>query len=903
MEISTSREENRVPDQAFGSERTDISEQAKYNLLAQDKGVIKLLTKEPTHDAHRIDYELAKRDCEQPQSNHIDVQSTSIETVQFENSWDQINLLTKAEWETKYDAKPGELENQGLKSVLGQMSNRKTLETRNSDANTVNETASFTPDAKETTSNNFEVHCGIPTVIKNDPGLQNGREALQNLPDAKDGESIHASLHVQYPLSLEQKTSTEEVQVMQHHSSKILIDSRAKSKKMKASGGEGSVAEKTAEFLVLKDSENQVEQELPGVSLEQRFAEQRRNFSNVHPVFETAQEPRVAMKPNSSKVENATLEQSLKTEVSASKSAQKQFQVECSELGTEEPKNSVLKDTLKIEIEATKNPRPVQQHSEEARKFCADLLSLPETTKHLKTRRNEKTKIITSSAVEERFEAKCTELGMVQKEKAVIEKSMDGTRIGPKIMKQELDELQSRHVDLQSLFETAQNDSSKKMRDKDIEIESLNKEKAAAEQLLEAKILTLKEAKKEFEKKNAALKATREEKAAVEQALEAKIHALKAVEKNFQVKCTELSEAQQEKAALSESMQRLRIETGVQKSTLTTAKQELDELRGRHLDLQSLLETLQSDSSKRLRDKDVELQSLSKEKAAAQQSLEAKNLALAVIEKKLQAKCYDFDVIEKELKALNEGMNSLSESEVRRFDYSFLTESNQWIQSKASRRILEMDLRTQVNRLEMLEVSAREKDERYAKRVRDLNDSVGNLRTKLFELRQGRLEDRSERVSKSRYIELENRYDEQKKIWEANQVHILKEIEEYRHNLQQANDQIQQKEIQISQMQIRLQAAENLQTAAPDDQVIEPRPSFYSRPSQHAIPHGGLKKTLRGANVQLQLQRLATNHINASNSPPHDIHNPPRGKINKPSAYKKHARGSTLPSDASLEIS
>ncbi|GAW04650.1 hypothetical protein LENED_006455 [Lentinula edodes] len=807
MEISTSREENRVPDQAFGSERTDISEQAKYNLLAQDKGVIKLLTKEPTHDAHRIDYELAKRDCEQPQSNHIDVQSTSIETVQFENSWDQINLLTKAEWETKYDAKPGELENQGLKSVLGQMSNRKTLETRNSDANTVNETASFTPDAKETTSNNFEVHCGIPTVIKNDPGLQNGREALQNLPDAKDGESIHASLHVQYPLSLEQKTSTEEVQVMQHHSSKILIDSRAKSKKMKASGGEGSVAEKTAEFLVLKDSENQVEQELPGVSLEQRFAEQRRNFSNVHPVFETAQEPRVAMKPNSSKVENATLEQSLKTEVPASKSAQKQFQVECSELGTEEPKNSVLKDTLKIEIEATKNPRPVQQHSEEARKFCADLLSLPET-------------------------AKCTELGMVQKEKAVIEKSMDGTRIGPKIMKQELDELQSQHVDLQSLFETAQNDSSKKMRDKDIEIESLNKEKAAAEQLLEAKILTLKEAKKEFEKKNAALKATREEeKAAVEQALEAKIHALKAVEKNFQVKCTELSEAQQEKAALSESMQRLRIETGVQKSTLTTAKQELDELRGRHLDLQSLLETLQSDSSKRLRDKDVELQSLSKEKAAAQQSLEAKNLALAVIEKKLQAKCYDFDVIEKELKALNEGMNSLSESE-------------------ASRRILEMDLRTQ-----------------------------------------------------SRYIELENRYDEQKKIWEANQVHILKEIEEYRHNLQQANDQIQQKEIQISQMQIRLQAAENLQTAAPDDQVIEPRPSFYSRPSQHAIPHGGLKKTLRGANVQLQLQRLATNHINASNSPPHDIHNPPRGKINKPSAYKKHARGSTLPSDASLEIS
>ncbi|KAH7872424.1 uncharacterized protein C8R40DRAFT_1173526 [Lentinula edodes] len=919
MEISTSREENRVPDQAFGSERTDISEQAKYNLLAQDRGVIKLLTKEPTHDSHRIDYELAKRDCEQPQSNHIDVQSTSIETVQAENSCDQINLLTKAEWETKYDAKPGELENQGVKSILGQMSNQKTLKTRNSDANTVNETASFTPDAKETTSNNFEVHCGIPTVIKNDPGLQTGREALQNLPDAKDGESIHASLHVQYPPSLEQNISTEEVQVMQHYSSKILIDSGAKSAKMKASGGEGFVAEKTAEFLVLKDSENQVErlcaqQELPGVSLEQRFAEQRRNLSNVHPVFETAQEPRVAMKPNSSKVENATLEHSLKTEVSASKSAQKQFQVECSELGAEEPENIVLKDTLKIEIEATKNLRPVQQHSEEARKICADLLSLPETTKHLKIRRNEKTaeqqtpetKSITSSAVEERFEAKCTELGTVQKEKAVIEKSMDGTRIGLKIMKQELDELQSRHADLQSLFETAQNDSSKKMRDKDIEIESLNKKKAAADQLLEAKILTLKEAKKEFEKKNAALKATREEeKAAVEQALEAKIHALKAVEKTFQVKCTELSEAQQEKAALSESMQRLRIETGVQKSTLTTTKQELDELRGRHLDLQSLLETLQSDSSKRLRisrpDKDVELQSLSKEKAAAQQSLEAKILALAVIEKKHQAKCHDFDVIEKELKALNEGMNSLSESEVRRFDYSFLMESNQWIQSKASRRILEMDLRAQVNRLEMLEVSAREKDERYAKRVRDLNDSVGNLRTKLFELRQGRLEDRLERVSKSRYIELENRYDEQKKIREANQVNILKEIKEYRHNLQQANDQ--QKEIQISQMQIRLQAAENLQTAAPDDQVIEPRPSFYSRPSQRAIPHGGLKKTLRGANVQLQLQRLVTNHRNASNSPPHDIHNPPRGKINKPSAYKKHARGSTLPSDASLEIS
>ncbi|GAW04652.1 hypothetical protein LENED_006457 [Lentinula edodes] len=118
------------------------------------------------------------------------------------------------------------------------------------------------------------------------------------------------------------------------------------------------------------------------------------------------------------------------------------------------------------------------------------------------------------------------------------------------------------------------------------------------------------------------------------------------------------------------------------------------------------------------------------------------------------------------------------------------------------------------------EVSAREKDERYAKRVRDLNDSVGNLRTKLFELRQGRLEDRSERVSK------------------------------------------------ISQLQIRLQTAENLKTAAPDDQVIEPRP-FYSRPSQHAIPHGGLKKSLRGANVQLQLQRLATNHRNASNSPSH----------------------------------
>ncbi|KAJ3897603.1 hypothetical protein F5879DRAFT_927711, partial [Lentinula edodes] len=836
MEISTSREENRVPDQAFGSERTDISEQAKYNLLAQDRGVIKLLTKEPTHDSHRIDYELAKRDCEQPQSNHIDVQSTSIETVQAENSCDQINLLTKAEWETKYDAKPGELENQGVKSILGQMSNQKTLKTRNSDANTVNETASFTPDAKETTSNNFEVHCGIPTVIKNDPGLQTGREALQNLPDAKDGESIHASLHVQYPPSLEQNISTEEVQVMQHYSSKILINSGAKSAKMKASGGEGFVAEKTAEFLVLKDSENQVE------TLTLRTQ---------------------AMKPNSSKVENATLEHSLKTEVSASKSAQKQFQVECSELGAEEPENIVLKDTLKIEIEATKNLRPVQQHSEEARKICADLLSLPETTKHLKIRRNEKTaeqqtpetKSITSSAVEERFEAKCTELGTVQKEKAVIEKSMDGTRIGLKIMKQELDELQSRHADLQSLFETAQNDSSKKMRDKDIEIESLNKKKAAADQLLEAKILTLKEAKKEFEKKNAALKATREEeKAVVEQALEAKIHALKAVEKNFQVKCTELSEAQQEKAALSESMQRLRIETGVQKSTLTTTKQELDELRGRHLDLQSLLETLQSDSSKRLRDKDVELQSLSKEKAAAQQSLEAKILALAVIEKKHQAKCHDFDVIEKELKALNEGMNSLSESEVRRFDYSFLMESNQWIQSKASRRILEMDLRTQVNRLEMLEVSAHEKDERYAKRVRDLN---------------GRLEDRSERVSKSRYIELENHYDEQKKIREANQVNILKEIEEYRHNLQQANDQIQQKEIQISQMQIRLQAAENLQTAAPDDQVIEPRPSFYSRPSQCAIPHGGLKKTLRGANVQLQLQRLATNHRNASNSPPH----------------------------------
>ncbi|GAW05658.1 hypothetical protein LENED_007530 [Lentinula edodes] len=371
------------------------------------------------------------------------------------------------------------------------MSNRNKLETRNSDTNTVNETASLTPDAKETILNNFEVHSEIPTVIKYDPGLQTGREALQNLLDAKDAESVHAPLHVQYPPSLEQKTSSEEVQ----------------SAKMKASGGKGSVAEKTAEFLVLKDSEHQVENKyLPND--EENF-QTFNQFSRPHKNLAWTQ----VMKPNSSKAENAALEQSLKTEVSASKSAQKRFQ-----------------------------------------------------TKRMKTRRDEKTaeqqtpetKIITSSPVEERFEAKCTELGMVQKEKAVIEKSMDGTRIGLNIMKQELDELQSRHADLQSLFGTARNDSSKKMRDKDIEIESLSKEKAAAEQLLEAKILALEEAEKEFEKKNAESKATREEeKAAVEQALEAKNHALKAVEKKFEVKCTELSELQQENAALSESIQRV----------------------------------------------------------------------------------------------------------------------------------------------------------------------------------------------------------------------------------------------------------------------------------------------------------------------------------------------------------
>ncbi|KAJ3871587.1 hypothetical protein F5051DRAFT_446035 [Lentinula edodes] len=1029
METTTSREENVAPEQTFGNEHLDDSE-TRFD-LAQNKQSLKNLAKEPKHDC-----DPGITPLESPRDKlDLAPQKAGLDMVQ-DGELSSGRPFAEVMCETKYGAENGGQENKDLIPVNSNLNN-----TQNADLSTVIETTFFTLSAgetlgSETVPNDLEAHFEVPVVFQCDAGSHTGPEASQSVPDAINGGLFNES-SVQYPVNMAQNTSSKEV----------------RGDKVKASSEDVAVAEQLFALLVLTDPEKQNEEKSnlkePMKSLHTQQDVQEvplhiKGFDEVPKEKQPIQGPAKNESSEnllSSNEEKATQEQLLETKRLTSTSAENRLEDKDTELQMMREEKAVVEQSLETNILALK-------------------------------------------AIEERYEAKCTQLVAVEQEMSISRETMEKLRIQTEnhrttlnTTKQELDEIRSRHSDLELLFRTAQNDSSNKLRVMNRELERLREEKATAQQLLEAKVFEfeakchnaivveeelealnkimnhrrieeedqkfalrsakeqLEEAKSkclnlqsllqtahdansedlqvnhspsyhsllldDFQNKLAEIRTIREEKAAVEQSFEAKTLALRAVEQKLKAKCSELGAVEQEKSALKVSMEKSQIETENQKTTLNTTKQELDELRSRHSDLQLLFGTRQNDNSKKLRDfkvkdielqmlseakavaeqllevkiisldavdkkleakchdlrvveqelatsngtiddsskklrvKDIELQRLSEAKAAAEQLLEAKIISSDAVEKELEAKCRDLRMVEQELATSNGTINNLqTEIEVHQVTLSNTKRELDELQSKhlelrsvletrtklaqaslgflnkydlkvdaiqsslsesedlfkVCRKSLETHVRDQVTQIEMLEASAREKDARYTKRVRDLNDSIEGLRTKLTELRQDRLEDKTKRVLKSRYIELEDSYEEHRKICEASQMRFSKEIEDYQSNLQRAHAQIQEQQSQISRMENRFQTASNanksnMQAATPDDQGIEAGGSYYSQSSQPSIRFGGLKKSLRGVDIQAQRYRLATNHKYAGNSSSNSVDNLPSGKISKKSVY------------------
>ncbi|KAJ3912308.1 hypothetical protein F5877DRAFT_72509 [Lentinula edodes] len=956
METTTSREENVAPEQTFGNEHLDYSE-TRFD-LAQNKQSLKNFAKEPKHDC-----DPGITPLESP-CDKLDLapQKAGLDMVQ-DGELTSGRPFAEVMCETKYGAENGGQENKDLIPVNSNLNNTQMLNwshIKNADLSTVIEATFFTRSAgetlgSETVPNELEAHFEVPVVFQCDAGSHTGPEASQSAPDAING-GLFNELGVQYSVNMAQSTSSKEVQ----------------GDKVKASSEDVAVAEQLFALLVLTDPEkqNEVRPQLRfGIRIKiQAIAQEKSNLKepmkSLHtqqdvqevplhikgfdevpkekqpiqgPAKNESSENLLVSNSTSSNEEKATQEQSLETKRLTSTSVENRFEDKDTELQTMREEKAVVEQSFETNILALK-------------------------------------------AIEERYEAKCTQLVAVEQEMSISKETMEKLRIQTEnhrttlnTTKQELDEIRSRHSDLELLFRTAQNDSSKKLRVMNRELERLREEKATAQQLFEAKAFefeakchnaivveeelealneimnhrrieeedqkfALRSAKEQLEEtkskclnlqsllqtahdansedlqnKFAEIRTIREEKAAVEQSFEAKTLALRAVEQKLEAKCSELGAVEQEKSALKVSMEKSQIETENQKTTLNTTKQELDELRSRHSDLQLLFGTRQNDSSEKLRDfkvKDIELQMLSEAKAAAEQLLEAKIISLDAVEKELEAKCHDLRMVEQELATSNGTVNNLrTEREVQQVTLSITKRELDELQSKhlelrsvletrtklaqasldflnkydlkvdaiqsslsesevkallpVCRKSLETHVRDQVTQIEMLEASAREKDARYTKRVRDLNDSIEGLRTKLIELRQDRLEDKTKRVLKSRYIELEDSY------------------EEYR---------IQEQQSQISRMENRFQTASNanksnMQAATPDDQGIEAGGSYYSQSSQPSIRFGGLKKSLRGVDIQAQRYRLAINHKYAGNSSSNSVDNLPSGKISKKSVY------------------